>query len=90
MLQDNYELVVDSNTDVSTSILCNTYTDSICVWEFVQQYEMKLKSLLSNSQRENMESDFEENFFFKFMDEYPGYNFVCLVKLKYYKLPMIY
>jgi hypothetical protein len=38
MLQDNYELVVDSNTDVSTSILCNTYTDSICVWEFVQQY----------------------------------------------------
>ena len=37
--------------------------DSICVWEFVQQYEMKLQSSLSNSQRENMESDFEENFF---------------------------
>ncbi len=39
--------------------------DSICVWEFVQQYEMKLQSSLSNSQRENMESDFQENFFFK-------------------------
>jgi hypothetical protein len=24
------------------------------------------------------------------MDEYPGYNFACLEKLKYHKLPMIY
>jgi len=31
--------------------------NSICVWEFVQQYEMKLQSSLLNSQRENMESD---------------------------------
>jgi hypothetical protein len=36
--------------------------NSICVWEFAQQYGMKLQSSLSNSQRENMESDFEEFF----------------------------
>jgi len=43
---------------------------------------MELISSLSTSQKENMESDFEENMFFRFNHKYPGYEFVCLEKLK--------
>jgi hypothetical protein len=37
--------------------------DTVCVWEYFQNYEMRLISSLSTNQKENMESDFEENFF---------------------------
>ncbi|MFO0446230.1 MAG: hypothetical protein ACK524_05695 [Planctomyces sp.] len=37
--------------------------DTVCVWEYFQNYEMRLISSLSTNQRENMDSDFEENFF---------------------------
>ena len=39
------------------------YFDTVCVWEYFQNYEMRLISSLSTNQKENMESDFEENFF---------------------------
>ena len=35
-----------------------------------------------------MESDFEEIFFYRFSNSYPGYDFVCLEKLKICKVPM--
>ncbi len=37
--------------------------DRLSVWEFFQGYEMKLISSLSNSQKENLENDYEEIFF---------------------------
>jgi hypothetical protein len=51
---------------------------------------MELISSLSTSQKENMESDFEENMFFRFNHKYPGYEFVCLEKLKICMLPMLF
>jgi hypothetical protein len=38
----------------------------------------------------NMESDFEEIFFYRFSSNYPGYDFACLEKLKICKVPMLY
>jgi hypothetical protein len=51
---------------------------------------MRLISSLSTNQKENMESDFEENFFYRFNSKYPGYDFACLEKLKICKVPMLY
>jgi hypothetical protein len=48
----------------------------------LQNYEMRLISSLSTNQKENMESDFEENFFCRFSNNNPGYDFACLEKLK--------
>jgi hypothetical protein len=39
--------------------------ENICVWEYFQNYEMRLISSLSTDQKENMENDFEENFVFQ-------------------------
>jgi hypothetical protein len=36
---------------------------------------MRLLSSLSTNQKENMENDFEESLFFRFSDNYPGYEF---------------
>jgi hypothetical protein len=37
--------------------------DTVCVWEYFPNYEMRLISSLSANQKENMDSDFEEIFF---------------------------
>ena len=64
--------------------------DRLSVWEFFQGYEMKLISSLSNSQKENLENDYEENFFFRFSEKYPGYEFACVERLRFFKVPMLY
>jgi hypothetical protein len=46
--------------------------DTVCVWEYFQNYEMRLISSLSTNQKENMDSDFEEIFFYRFSNHYPG------------------
>ncbi len=51
---------------------------------------MRLISSLSTNQKENMESDFEEIFFYRFSNNYPGYDFACLEKLKICKVPLLY
>jgi hypothetical protein len=51
---------------------------------------MRLISSLSTNQKENMESDFEEIFFNRFSNSYPGYDFACLEKLKICKVLMLY
>jgi hypothetical protein len=38
--------------------------DRLCVWEYVQCYELKLVLSLSMSQKENLDSLFNENSFF--------------------------
>jgi hypothetical protein len=49
-----------------TLIYFNTFTDlmnfffeNVCVWEYFQNYEMRLISSLSTNQKENMENVFE-------------------------------
>jgi len=64
--------------------------NTVFVWEYFQNYEMRLISFLSTNQKENMESDFEENFCYRFSSNYPGYDFPCLEKLKICKVPMLY
>ncbi len=60
------------------------------VWQFFKEYEMKLISSLSMSQKEDLENDCIENQFFKFKDIYPGSNFACVGKMNKPKLPMLY
>ena len=64
--------------------------DRVCVWEYFMHYEMRLISSLSMNQKENLESDFEENLFFRFTQNYPGYEFACVEKLRHVKVPMLY
>jgi hypothetical protein len=66
------------------------FFENVCVWEYFQNYEMRLISSLSRDQKENMENDFEENLFFRFSDKYPGYEFACLEKLNSCKIPMLF
>ena len=80
-----------------TLMYFNTFTDlmefffeNVCVWEYFQNYELRLISSLSTNQKENMEDDFEENLFFRFSDKYPGYEFACLEKLNICKIPMLF
>ncbi len=78
---------------------CNTFQyiyhpdneefEDMSVWQFFKEYEMKLISTLSMSQKEDLESDCIENQFFKFKYIYPGSNFAC-VAMKKPKLPMLY
>jgi hypothetical protein len=42
------------------------------------------------NQKEILESDFDENSFFRFSEKYPGYEFTCLEKLRFFKVPMFY
>jgi hypothetical protein len=37
--------------------------DTICFWEYFKEYEMRLISSLSSSQKENLGNDYEENDF---------------------------
>jgi len=64
--------------------------DTICVWEYFKEYEMRLISSLSSNQKENLGNDYEENHFFKFNEMYHGHQFACVEKLKKCKLPMQY
>ncbi len=64
--------------------------DSICVWEYFKDYEMRLISSLSSNQKANLENDYEENRFFKFNEMYPGHQFACVERLKKSKVPMLY
>jgi hypothetical protein len=64
--------------------------DTICVWEYFKEYEMRLISTLSSNQKANLENDYEENHFFKFKELYPGHQFACVEKLKKSKVPMLY
>ena len=64
--------------------------DSICVWEYFKDYEMRLISSLSSNQKANLENDYEENQFFKFNEMYPGHQFACVERLKKSKVPMLY
>jgi len=66
------------------------FFENVCVWDFFQNYDMRLISSLSTNQKENMEDDFEENLFFRFSDKYPGYEFACLEKLNICKIPMLF
>jgi hypothetical protein len=61
--------------------------DSICVWEYLKEYEMRLISSLSSNQKESLENDYEEYQFFKFNEMYPGHQFACVEKLKNDKIP---
>jgi hypothetical protein len=45
------------------------FFENVCLWEYFQNYEMRLISSLSTNQKENMENDFEENLFFTFSDK---------------------
>jgi hypothetical protein len=64
--------------------------DSICVWEFFKDYQMRLITSLSSRQIENLDNDFEENHFFRFDEKYPGYRYACLERLKDSRIPMLY
>jgi hypothetical protein len=66
------------------------FFDSICVWGYFKDYQMRLISSLSADQKDNLESDFGESCFFKFHKMYPGYHFACVEKLKIGKLPLLY
>jgi hypothetical protein len=57
---------------------------------FQRIYRKFIISSLSTSQKENMESDFEENFLYGFSSKYPGYEFAFLEKLKICKVPMLF
>jgi hypothetical protein len=64
--------------------------DTICVWEYFKEYEMRLISSLSSNQKANLVNDFKENQFFKFNEVNPGHQFACVAKLKKCKVPMLY
>ena len=42
--------------------------DTICVWEYFKEYEMRLVSSLSSNQKANLENDYEENQFLSSMN----------------------
>jgi hypothetical protein len=64
--------------------------DTIYVWEYFKEYEMRLFSSLSSTQKEKLENDYKENQFFKFNEMYPGHQYACVEKLKKCKVPMLY
>jgi hypothetical protein len=60
------------------------------VWQHFKEYEVKLISSLTMSEREDLENDCIENQFFKFQNIYPGSNVAYLGKMEKSKLPMLY
>jgi hypothetical protein len=73
---------IDCNTFQYIYLPDNEEFEDMSVWQFFKEYEMKLISTLSMSQKEDLENDCIENQFFKFKDIYIGSNFACVAKMK--------